>query len=87
MVYSLTSAKASRLDLSFMSGYPSRQAGFLQQDAVVLALILGLFLWHSGMVWAQIPERVFITATNLEDLMSAHIRYGIEQGIFKREGR
>jgi ABC-type nitrate/sulfonate/bicarbonate transport system substrate-binding protein len=86
MVYSLTSAKASRLDLSFMSGYPSRQAGFLQQDAVVLTLILGLFLWHSGMVWAQIPERVFITATNLEDLMSAHIRYGIEQGIFKREG-
>lgn len=38
------------------------------------------------MVWAQTPEKMFITATNLEDLMSAHIRYGIEQGIFKREG-
>ena len=86
MVYSLTLAKASRLDFSFMSGYPSRRTGFRPQDIVLLALVVGLWLWHSGMVWAQTPERVFITATNLEDLMSAHIRYGIEQGIFKKAG-
>jgi NitT/TauT family transport system substrate-binding protein len=64
----------------------NKQTGFRQLDAIVLALTVALLFWHAGMVWAQTAERVFITATNLEDLMSAHIRYGIEQGIFKREG-
>jgi NitT/TauT family transport system substrate-binding protein len=64
----------------------NKQTGFRQLAAIVLALTVALLFWHAGMVWAQTAERVFITATNLEDLMSAHIRYGIEQGIFKREG-
>jgi NitT/TauT family transport system substrate-binding protein len=64
----------------------SRRTRFRQLDDIVLALIVALLFWHIGKVWAQTAERVFITATNLEDLMSAHIRYGIEQGIFKREG-
>jgi NitT/TauT family transport system substrate-binding protein len=64
----------------------SRRTRFRQLDDIVLALIVALLFWHIGKVWAQTAERVFITATNLEDLMSAHIRYGIAQGIFKREG-
>jgi NitT/TauT family transport system substrate-binding protein len=64
----------------------NKQTGFRQLAAIVLALTVALPFWHVGKVWAQTAQRVFITATNLEDLMSAHIRYGIERGIFKREG-
>ena len=86
MAYSLTSAKASPVGRFCVPRYVIRRTGFRQPDATVLGLIVGLFFWHAGMLWAQGPERVLITATNLEDLMSAHIRYGIEQGIFKKEG-
>jgi ABC-type nitrate/sulfonate/bicarbonate transport system substrate-binding protein len=35
---------------------------------------------------AQMPERIFYTATNAEDINQAVFRYGIERGFFRDEG-